>query len=89
MVTHLASPIRCLTEFSGMAFSIIHRICKPDKNSLVISNVTENHYYLEARCFSFAFSLIPLSRFEWVNQEDALQIKKRENNFPLTSIQMT
>lgn len=87
MVTHLASPIRCLTEFSRMACPIIHRICKPDKNSLSISNGTEHHNNLDARCFSF--SLIPLSRFEWVNQEDALQIRRRENNFPLASIQMT
>lgn len=72
-----------------MARPIIHRICKPDKNSLVKINVTEHHNYLEDPCFSIAFSLIPLSRFERVNQEDRLQIKRRENNFPLTSIQMT
>lgn len=89
MVTHLASPIRCLAGFSGMARPIIHRICKPDKNSQVNRNVTEHHYYLKAQCFSLPFSGIPLSRFEPVNQEDRFRIKRRETNFPLTPIQMT
>lgn len=91
MVTHLANPLRCPAECSGMARPIIQRICKPDKNSLIKINVTEHHNYLHlvALCFSLAFSLISRSGFERVNQEDALQIKRRENNFPLPPIQMT
>lgn len=72
-----------------MARPIIHRICKPDKNSQVNRNVTEHHYYLKAQCLSLPFSGIPLSRFEPVNQEDRFRIKRRETNFPLTPIQMT
>jgi hypothetical protein len=72
-----------------MASPIIHRICKPDKNSLVNSNVTEHPYSLEAQCFSLAFSLIPPSRSEPVDQEDRFRIKKRETNFPHMPIQMT
>ncbi len=72
-----------------MARPIIHRICKPDKNSQINSNVTEHAYYLETQCFALAFSLIPPSRFEPVNQEDRFRIKRRETDFPLTPIQMT
>jgi len=74
-----------------MARLIFQRICKPDKNSLIKINVTEHHndLYLEALCFSLTFSLNSRSGFERVNQEDRRQIKRRENNFPLTPIQMT
>lgn len=90
-MTHLVNPLRCLAEISGMILPIIHRICQPDKNGQVNSNVTEHHHnlYHEALYFSLAFSLISRSGFRRVNQENALQIKRRKNNFPLTPIQMT
>lgn len=71
-----------------MASLNIHRLCKTDKNCLANINTTEHHNHIVAPCFSLAFSLIPLSRFERINQKDRFRIKRSESNFPLTPIQM-
>ena len=89
MVTHLAVPLSCLAEFSGMARPIIQRICKPAKNSLVKINVTQHHNYLEALWFFTCIFLDLAFRLRAGHRRmPSKLIKRRENNFPLTPIQM-